>query len=94
MRPGTVKALIQTPPATKLVVVCIECGAVAKTLLGAHAEIQPGVLFLEHGWVLSLLTPPGTEPVEMGPVCKTCATKIYPDEVRAEAAKHFERGRS
>ena len=93
MRLGGLKAMSKSVRTT-LTLTCLECHAVAKVTLGANNEVSPETLFHEHGWVLSLLTPPGANPIELGPICKECAKKIYPEGVLSVAAAHLGSNRS
>lgn len=87
MRLGGLKAMSKAARTT-LALTCVECTAVAKVTIGANNEINAETLFHEHGWMLSLLTSPGVDPIELGPLCKECAKKIYPEGFLNVAAAH------
>lgn len=47
-----------------------------------------GFLIAQHGWFISVMSPPGQGPeaaMVLGPLCTTCAQKVYPPEVFAAA---------
>lgn len=74
-------------PACALLAMCVECGQGAEIPLPVDGRIL-GLLLAQRGWFISVMSPPGQGPetaMLLGPLCPTCAQKIYPPDVLAMA---------
>lgn len=70
-------------PACALLAMCVECGQGAEIPLPVDGRILGFILAL-RGWFISVMSPPGQgpeAPMLLGPLCPTCAQKVYPPEV-------------
>lgn len=81
-------------PDTKLSlrVPCVECDeALVAPLPIEHTALSD--LADEHGWFLTVMTPPGQALVTLGALCPSCATRVYSPDVLAAAVEARDRRR-
>jgi len=85
LRPGA--HVIPSEPMCALLAMCVECGQGLELLLPIDQRAL-AFLLAQHGWFISVMSPPnqGPEsPMLLGPLCTDCARKVYPAEVFAAA---------
>ena len=75
----------------RLYICCCECSdATWAPFYGDR--LDPGKLFRELGWILSVVEVPGSAAMvapadpKIAPVCPDCAKQLYPEQLRAAAA--------
>ena len=70
-------------PSCALLAMCVECGEDIEVPLPVDARWLAFFL-AQRGWFISVMTPPGQGPempMLLGPLCTTCAQKVYSPEV-------------
>ncbi len=70
-------------PACALLVMCVECGQGVEAPLPTDRRAIARLL-AQHGWFMSVLSPPGQgpeTPILVGALCPTCAPNVFPPEV-------------
>lgn len=74
-------------PVCALLAMCVECGQGIELPLPVDQRALAFHL-AKSGWFISVMSPPGQGPevpMVLGPLCTTCAQKVYPPEVFAVA---------
>jgi hypothetical protein len=72
-----------TEPPCALLVMCVQCGQGVEVPLPTDRDTIARVL-AQHGWLMSVLTPPGQGPevpIVIGALCMSCAPNVFPPEV-------------
>ena len=70
-------------PVCTLLAMCVECGEGAELPLPIDQHILAFCL-AQRGWFISVMSPPGQgsdTPMLLGPLCASCAQKVYPSDV-------------
>jgi hypothetical protein len=70
-----------------LLLMCVECGQGVEALFPIERDAV-ALLLAQHGWFVSVMTPPGQGPevpIVFGVLCDQCAPKVFPPEVMKAA---------
>ena len=73
-----------------LVVRCLECDRDRRIPFSVRLDDLAEHLWRTAGWMISVVSRPGTSPVAAGPLCVACQKKVHARELLREARRRLE----